>query len=83
MDSKTALSFITARYHKALADLNEEYRQRLVANGGEVMFSGPLFSGEPSAVAAYLEVAAWRRIELEHISEQYAAELQIWFDCFS
>lgn len=84
MDSKTALSFITARYRKALEQLEKEYREKLEANGGMVCLTGgPLFSNEPSALAAYLETRAWRAPKLEYIQEQHAAEIQVWFDCFS
>lgn len=83
MDSKTALSFITARHHKALEQLYKEYDQKLVDSGGMAIFEGPLFANEPTAVAAYLDVVAWKNAKLEQISEQHCVELQIWFDCFS
>jgi hypothetical protein len=83
MDSKEALSFITARYRKAVEQLDKEYNEKLIANGGMALFSGPLFQNEPSTIAAYLDARAWRTVEWNRISDLHTAEIQVWFDCYS
>lgn len=82
MNSQVALSIIIARYRRTVEQLEEEYQGKLVTTGGAVCLSGgPLFENEPSAVAAYIEVRAWRNIKRQQIAEQYAVEVQVWFDC--